>query len=53
LPHDSLEMSAKLLVNGNPLRLMILENGDHFLKNHRKEVDRQRKEWFGKYLCGM
>ncbi len=50
LPHDSLEMAAKLIENGNNIRLLLLDNGDHFLKNHRKEVDRQRKEWFEKYL---
>ena len=31
-------------------RLVILEGGDHFLKNHRKEVDMQRRLWFDKYL---
>ena len=50
LPHDSLDLSYKLLELGIPYRLVMLEGGDHFLKSHRKEVDRMRKEWFDKYL---
>lgn len=50
LPHDSIDLSHKLLENGIPFRLVMLENGDHFLKLHRKEVDRLRKEWYEKYL---
>ena len=50
LPHDSLDLSAKLLKHDIPFRLLMLENGDHFLKNHRKEVDTNRKIWFEKYL---
>lgn len=50
LPDDSLDLSYKLLKNGVPFRLLMLENGDHFLKTHRKEVDRVRKLWFDKYL---
>lgn len=50
LPHDSLDLSTKLLEQKIPFRLLMLENGDHFLKNHRKEVDTNRKIWFEKYL---
>ena len=50
MPHDSLDLSYKLQEHGIPYRLLMLEGGDHFLKKHRKEVDRQRREWFGKYL---
>lgn len=50
LPHDSLDLSYKLLDNKNPFRLVMLEGGDHFLKNHRIEVDRLRKNWLNKYL---
>jgi len=50
LPHDSLDLSYKLLENDIPFRLVMLEGGDHFLKNHRKEVDRLRKDWYGKNL---
>ncbi len=49
-PNDSLDLSYKLLKTGVPFRLLMLENGDHFLKTHRKEVDRVRKLWFDKYL---
>jgi dipeptidyl aminopeptidase/acylaminoacyl peptidase len=50
LPHDSIDLSYKLLENDIPFRLVMLEDGDHFLKGHRKEVDRLRKEWYEKYL---
>jgi len=50
LPHDSLDLSYKLLEYNIPFELVMLKDGDHFLKGHRKEVDRMRKEWFGKYL---
>jgi dipeptidyl aminopeptidase/acylaminoacyl peptidase len=50
LPHDSLDLSYKLLDFNIPFRLVILENGDHFLKKHREEVDTLRKDWYGKYL---
>lgn len=50
LPHDSLDISYKLLDLKIPYRLLMLEGGDHFLKSHRKEVDEMRKNWFEKYL---
>ena len=50
LPHDSLDLSYKLLDLKIPYRLVMLEGGDHFLKSHRKEVDEMRKNWFEKYL---
>ena len=50
LPHDSLDLSYKLLDLKIPYRLVMLEGGDHFLKSHRKEVDEMRKDWFEKYL---
>jgi dipeptidyl aminopeptidase/acylaminoacyl peptidase len=50
LPHDSLDLSYKLLNLKIPYRLVMLEGGDHFLKSHRKEVDEMRKIWFEKYL---
>jgi dipeptidyl aminopeptidase/acylaminoacyl peptidase len=30
--------------------LKLFEEGDHYLKKHRKEVDELRREWFDKYL---
>lgn len=50
LPHDSLDLSYKLLELKIPYRLVMLEGGDHFLRSHRKEVDEMRKNWFEKYL---
>ena len=50
LPHDSLDLSYKLLDLKINFRLIMLEGGDHFLKSHRKEVDEMRKNWFEKYL---
>ncbi len=50
LPHDSLDLSYKLLDLEIPFRLIMFEGGDHFLKSHRKEVDENRKEWYKKYL---
>lgn len=50
LPHDSLDLSSKLIDLKRTFRLIMLEGGDHFLKSHRKEVDEFRKSWFNKYL---
>ena len=50
LPHDSLDLSYKLLELKIPFRLVMLEGGDHFVKKHRKEVDEMRRKWFEKYL---
>jgi dipeptidyl aminopeptidase/acylaminoacyl peptidase len=49
-PLQSIEMAKKLHSQNFNYRLVILENGDHFLKNHRKEVNSLRKSWFSKYL---
>jgi dipeptidyl aminopeptidase/acylaminoacyl peptidase len=50
LPHDSIDLSYKLLELKIPFRLVMLEDGDHFLKRHRKEVDEMRRMWYEKYL---
>jgi dipeptidyl aminopeptidase/acylaminoacyl peptidase len=50
LPHDSMDLSYKLLELKIPFRLVMLEDGDHFMKKHRKEVDEMRRKWFEKYL---
>ena len=50
LPHDSLDLSYKLLELKIPFRLVMLEGGDHFMKKHRKEVDEMRRKWYEKYL---
>ncbi len=49
-PEQSLQLSLKLLKYNIPHRLVLFENGDHFLRSHKKEVDELRKKWFSKYL---
>jgi len=49
-PMQSLSLSAKLLQSGIHHRLVILEEGNHFLTRHRREVDRMKKDWYKKYL---
>lgn len=49
-PLQSLELSKKFFETGIIHRLLIFENGDHFLKNYRADVDEQRSNWFEKYL---
>lgn len=53
LPHDSLDLSYKLLEHKIPFRLVMLEGGDHFLKSHRKEVDEMRKNWYDSFLKNL
>ncbi|NMB80532.1 MAG: S9 family peptidase [Ignavibacteria bacterium] len=50
LVHDSIDLAAKLKELNHPHELVLYENGDHFLKSHRKEVNEKRKEWFKKHL---
>jgi dipeptidyl aminopeptidase/acylaminoacyl peptidase len=47
---QSLKLADKMSEENKQYRLIIFEEGDHFLKNHRKEVDRLRKMWFQTYL---
>jgi hypothetical protein len=47
---QSLAVSKGLLKRNIHHRLVLFENGDHFLKQHRKAVDQLRKEWYFKYL---
>jgi dipeptidyl aminopeptidase/acylaminoacyl peptidase len=49
-PIQTLDMSKKMNDLNIPYRLVIFEEGDHFLKNHRKEVDGLRRFWFDRYL---
>lgn len=49
-PHHSLDLSYKFIENKIEHRLVLLKNGDHFLRNHKKEVDELRENWFRKYL---
>jgi len=48
--HHSLDLAYKFLEYGIEHKLVLFENGDHFLKDHKKEVDDLRKKWFEKYL---
>ena len=49
-PTQSIELAKKLQELKFTYRLIIFENGDHYLKAHRKETDRIRKMWFDKFL---
>ena len=48
--HHSLDLSYKFLEYDIEHKLVLLENGDHFLRDHKKEVDLLRQNWFNKYL---
>jgi dipeptidyl aminopeptidase/acylaminoacyl peptidase len=50
LVHDSIDLSEKLKLLNHPHELVLYDNGDHFLKFHRKEVNKKRKEWFEEFL---
>lgn len=47
---QTLEMAKKFTKAGFTYKLVVFENGDHFLKNNRNEGDKLRKQWFDKYL---
>jgi len=49
-PLQSLEMAKKLSEREINYRLVILEQGTHYLRNHRNEVAALRKHWYEKYL---
>ncbi len=49
-PLQSLNLSKRFFESGILHRLVIFENGGHFLKNYRLEVEQLRKKWFDKYL---
>jgi dipeptidyl aminopeptidase/acylaminoacyl peptidase len=49
-PLQTLEMAKKFQTLGIKYKLVMFEDGDHYLRNHRKEVDSLRKNWFDKYL---
>lgn len=50
LPHNSLDLSYHLLKHKIPFRLVMLEGGDHFLRKHRREVDKMRRNWYERFL---
>ncbi len=47
---QTLDIAKKFSENSFNYRLTIFEQGDHFLKKFRKEVDNHRKVWFKKWL---
>lgn len=49
-PNDSLIMGQNFHKLGIPFQLKIYNEGDHFLKNFKTDVDKERKTWFHKYL---
>ncbi|MHB1686472.1 MAG: alpha/beta hydrolase family protein [Ignavibacteriaceae bacterium] len=49
-PLQAIEMSRKMISLKISHRLILFEGGDHFLKNHRMELDQLRRYWFDKYL---
>ena len=49
-PSQSLVLAQKLQDLKHFYRLIMFENGDHFLKHFRREVDQHKINWFKKYL---
>ena len=49
-PMDSINLAAEFQKAKLNYRLVMFEEGDHFLRKHRKEVNELRKMWFKKYL---
>lgn len=49
---DSVEMYELMKKKGNPAeyKIKIFENGNHFLREYRKEVSEIRRNWFNKHL---
>jgi dipeptidyl aminopeptidase/acylaminoacyl peptidase len=50
LPHDSVDLAQQLLKLNMHFRLVMLEEGDHFLKSHRKETNEIRRYWYKRFL---
>jgi dipeptidyl aminopeptidase/acylaminoacyl peptidase len=49
---DSIELTKRLIKFKSNIRLVLLEEGTHFLRNHKNELNWLRKNWFDKYLKG-
>lgn len=47
---QSIELANKFNEYNIPHKLVLPQNGDHFLRKNRKEVDGLRREWYEKYL---
>ncbi|MBE2280815.1 MAG: prolyl oligopeptidase family serine peptidase [Ignavibacteriaceae bacterium] len=49
-PSQSLRLTEKMIKSGYSVRLLMLEDSDHYIKQRKKEGDLMRKEWLKKYL---
>ena len=49
-PMQSIKLAYKFNEYDIPHKLVLPQNGDHFLRKNRKEVDELRREWYGRYL---
>ncbi len=49
-PMDTINLAGEFQKENLHYRLVMFEEGDHFLRKHRKEVSELRKMWFKKYL---
>jgi len=49
-PMDSINLAAEFQKEKLNYRLVMFEDGDHFLRKHRTEVNELRRKWFKKYL---
>jgi len=47
---QTIELAKRFDELNIPYQLKLFEEGDHYLKRHRKEVDTLRKMWYEKYL---
>lgn len=47
---QSIRIAEKLKELSYDFQLALFEEGDHYLKKYRKEVDEMRRKWFEKYL---
>ena len=47
---QSIELAKRLEQNNHKFRLVIFEEGDHYLKSHRKEVESLTRMWLEKNL---
>ena len=49
-PRDALDMADALYAAKHPFRLLMLEGGDHGLREYRPEVDRATREFLDSYV---
>ncbi|MCX7876687.1 MAG: prolyl oligopeptidase family serine peptidase [Melioribacteraceae bacterium] len=49
-PNNSIELSKKLNELKFHHKIELIEEGDHFLKNHREIVNNLKRDWYKKYL---